>query len=361
MARQIDYDRARDLLEAQFSLAEEDFRDGISIGVPQDLESSVQTLFTSKTQAYREALVGCCLARLLDDQIDITKPYVNQGDHAYNGRTLDERVVNPFLHEHEIPCSKSPFLSALRRNVDFTPDTAKGLRDKVAFEAMLSFIAALKAASDAEALAYLRFLLGAFVRLRDQSKIALSRINRVSIEQYAELIQAMLGTQSGGRLPVLLAVATFEAIKRTYDLPWRIEFQGINVADSQNDAGGDITVFREGAVVLSVEVTERAIDKARLRSTFNTKIAPNGIDDYLFFFSAAQPTEEARAAARSYFAQGHEINFAPVSEWILTVLTTLGAKGRTIFTETFIDLLDARDVPAALKVTWNNNVRQLFS
>src|SRR5690606_26294262 len=260
MARQIDYDRARDLLEAQFSLAEEDFRDGISIGVPQDLESSVQTLFTSKTQAYREALVGCCLARLLDDQIDITKPYVNQGDHAYNERTLDERVVNPFLHEHEIPCSKSPFLSALRRNVDFTPDTAKGLRDKVAFEAMLSFIAALKAASDAEALAYLRFLLGAFVRLRDQSKIALSRINRVSIEQYAELIQAMLGTQSGGRLPVLLAVATFEAIKRTYDLPWRIEFQGINVADSQNDAGGDITVFREGAVVLSVEVTERAID-----------------------------------------------------------------------------------------------------
>jgi len=48
-------------------------------------------------------LIGCALARLHDDEIDITKPYMNQGDDAFNGRTLDERVVNPFLQENEIP------------------------------------------------------------------------------------------------------------------------------------------------------------------------------------------------------------------------------------------------------------------
>lgn len=360
MARQIDYDAARVILQEQFDLAEVDFRENQRVDVPELVATSVKVLFDSKTQAYREALVGCCLARLIDPKIEITKPYVNQGDDAYNGRTLDEKVVNPFLHEREVPSSKNPFLSALRRNISFTPETAKGLRDKQAFEGMLAFIDALKAAEDAEATAYLRYLLGAFVSLRNASKITVSKINRVSVEQYDKLIGALLSTPSGGLLPVLLAVAVFEAIKQTYDLPWTIEFQGINVADSQKGVGGDITIFRDGAVVLSVEVTEREIDKARLRSTFVTKIAPHGIDDYLFFFSAAQPTEEARTAAKSYFAQGHEINFAPVGEWILTVLTTLGAKGRATFTEVFIGLLEAKDVPAALKVAWNDNVRKLF-
>ena len=361
MARQIDYDAARAILEAQFDMAENDFREDRKIEAPALIRTAVKVLFDSKTQAYREALVGCCLARLHDPKIDITKPYVNQGDNAYNGRTLDEKVVNPFLHEREIPSSKNPFLSALRRNISFTPETAKGLRDKQAFEAMLTFIDALTAGDDDEATVYLRYLLHAFVKLRNESQITLSKINRVSVEQYDKLINALLGTPSGGLLPVLLAVATFEAIKQTYGLPWKVEFQGINVADSQKGVGGDITVFRDGAVVLSVEVTEREIDKARLRSTFVTKIAPHGIDDYLFFFSAVEPTAEARAAAKTYFAQGHEINFAPVGEWILTVLTTLGAKGRGVFTDAFLVLLDGKDVPAAIKVAWNDNVRELFS
>lgn len=361
MARQVDYDLARKTLESEFDLAEGDFRDNRVVNVPALIKTSVDVLFKSRTQAYREALLGCCLARLQDDQIDITKPYVNQGDDAYNGRTLDEKVVNPFLQEREIPSSKNPFLSALRRNISFTPETAKGLRDKQAFEGMLTFIDALKAGSDAECQAYLRYLLGAFIRLRNESAIILSRINRVSIEQFGRLIDALLATPSGGLLPVLLAVAAFEAIKRSYDLPWDVEFQGINVADSQKGVGGDITVTRDGNVVLSVEVTEREIDQARLRSTFATKIAPHGIDDYLFFFSATQPTDEARAAARTYFAQGHEINFAPVRDWIITVLTTIGAKGRSVFIDTFIELLDTRDVPASIKVAWNDNVRAIFA
>lgn len=357
MGRQIDYDAARNELISAFDLAEEDFREKRRVDVPEVIQTATSVLVDSKTQAFREALIGCCLARIIDPQIDIRLPYMNQGDDAYNGRTLDENVVNPFLHEREIPSSKNPFLSALRRNISFVPETAKGLRDREAFGAMLAFIDGLLAAEAADARAYLRYLLTAFVELRDRSKITLSRINRLSMDQYSTLISALLATPSGGLLPVLLAVATFEAIRSTYGLPWEIESQGINVADAASGAGGDITVKRDGKVVISVEVTERPIDNARVRSTFATKISPNSIDDYLFFYSAATPTDDARKAAKAYFAQGHEINFVAIKEWILTVLSTLGVNGRAVFTEALIDLLDRTDVPAAIKVAWNDNVR----
>ena len=361
MGRAIDYEKAREILATTFDIAEREFREGKPVTVSASAEVALKSLFQSKTQAFREALIGCCLARMLDPQIDIRLPYMNQSDNAYNGRTLDETVVNPFLYEREIPSSKGPFLSALRRNISFVPETAKGLRDKEAFGAMLSAIDDLTDGDDSDTQALFRRLLLEFVALRDRSMIALSHVNRLSMEQYGALIDDLLATPSGGLLPVILSVATFSAIARTYDLPWKIDWQGINVADAAKGAGGDITVLRDGKTVISIEVTERPIDKARIRSTFATKISPQSIDDYLFFHSTAKPTDEARDSTKAYFAAGHEISFVYIKDWILTVLTTLGTEGRAIFTENIIDLLDQKDVPAALKVAWNDYVRTIIA
>ncbi|MBW7921928.1 MAG: hypothetical protein H3C51_07490 [Rubellimicrobium sp.] len=126
----IDYDRARAELEHLFTGAEQMFRTNPAAQGPPEAVAALDILFASAIQSYREALLGCCIARLMDDGIDIRLPYMNQGDTAYNGRTLDEQVINPFLHRHEIPASKGPFLAIFRRNVSFTEDTRRGVRDK---------------------------------------------------------------------------------------------------------------------------------------------------------------------------------------------------------------------------------------
>jgi len=285
---------------------------------------------------------------------------MNQGDNAYNGRTLDERVVNPFLKDNSIPSSKNPFLSALRRNVRFVPETL-GQKDQRGYKAFLAFIAQLQKANSDKAREYLRYLLVAFVKLRDAADIQLAHVQRLSVEQYESLIRGLLTVPSGGRLPVLLAVATFKTLNKCFELGWRIEWQGINVADRASGAGGDINVSRNDALLFSVEVTERPLDRARIVSTFTSKIAPGGIDDYIFFFTAAQPDDAARTAARQYFAQGHDINFVQVTDWIMTILRTIGAECRKTFTETYIQLLGDADVPAALKVAWNHQIRNLLA
>ena len=108
MARTIDYEAAQALLLAVFSETEAGFGSGILPPVPDAVVRAITPLIDSSTQAYREVLVGCCLARMIDPAIDVRLPYVGQGDNAYNGRTLDENVVNRFLQSNQIPASRGP-------------------------------------------------------------------------------------------------------------------------------------------------------------------------------------------------------------------------------------------------------------
>jgi hypothetical protein len=320
MGRPLSYDQAREILDGAFPIAEALFENRIDPGISPEIVTATERLFSSSTQAFREALVGVTLARIIDPGIDIRFPYMNQGDAAFNGRTLDNAVVNPFLVEHEIPCSTGPYLSVLRRNVTFEEATAKGIRDKAAFHALLQIIDRLLHGDSDAARHYLHYLLSRFLALRDASNIPLARVHRLSLEQHEALIERLLMVPSGGLIPVLLSVGILNAIRDQFGLPWDISWQGINVADRATGAGGDITIERDGYTVMAIEVTERPIDRSRVMATFTSKISPAGIEDYLFLFTSAAPGDDARSTARQYFAQGHDMSFINVKEWTVGML-----------------------------------------
>jgi hypothetical protein len=356
----LDYEKASEILAELFVAAQDAFQGNTIPTVEAVIQDAADQLFASSTQSYREALIGCGLARMLDRSINIRHPYMSQGVDAFNGRTLDEKVVNPFLHDRMIPCSKGPYLASFRRSVDFTPATSVGLRDKKGYNALLDYVSALEAANESEARGLIIYLLYRFVVLRNAANIQLSRISRLSLEQYQALVGRLIQVQSGGLIPVLLSVAMLHTIKACYRLPWKIEWQGINVADKASGVGGDITVTQDDSVILAIEVTERPIEKTRVVSSFNTKIVRGGIEDYLFIYSNSLPTDDARQAARTYFTQGHEINFLQVADWIVNNLGTIGAKCRTIFTQEVLALFGTRDVPASVKMSWNDIVKELI-
>jgi hypothetical protein len=316
MGRRIDPERARRTLEAAFADAVGRSASGEPARLSETVERALDLLFASRTQAFREALVGCCLARILDPEIDIRLPYADQADNAYSGRSLDENVVNPFLQRQQVPCSRGPFLSALRRNVRFEPETARGLRDRAAFEAMLVLIGELRKAEAGQAHALLVRLLERFVALRDRSAVILRRINRLSSEQALTVLKGFRSVPNGGLLPVLVTVAALRAASARFALGWRVDWQGINVADAAAGVGGDIAVHRGETLLLAVEVTEREIDGARVRATFQTKIARHGLTDYLFVHGSRLPTQDARDAAQAFFAQGHDVDFVELVAWL---------------------------------------------
>jgi hypothetical protein len=360
MGRQLDYELARQMLDEEFPRAEQMFLETASPEAPDEIITATKRLFSSATQAFREALIGVAVARATDREIDIRFPYMNQAENSFNGRTLDNRVVNPFLVEHEVPCSTGPYLSSIRRNVTFEEATVRGVRDKGAFRALLEIIGYLQDNNSDAARHYLRYLLSRFVALRDASNIALARVRKLSLEQHAAFIEQLLNLPSGGLTPVLLSVAILSAVRDCFGLPWAISWQGINVADRASGAGGDITIAKNGTTVLTIEVTERPIDRARVVATFNGKISPAGLDDYLFLFAAAPPSDDARRAAQQFFAQGHDVSFVSVRDWIVALLATIGPNGRSLFFEHAATLFSSVDVPAPIKLGWNERIRNVL-
>src|SRR5215469_4332713 len=354
----IDYEAVRRLLEAEFVKVETDYLDGREPQAPER-PTDFDTVFRSRTQAYREVLLGCVLARLNDRSIDIHKPYVNLGKDAYNGRTLDEKVVNPFLHEKRIPSSHGPFLAVFRRSVKFRKATRGGTRDKTGYDSFVALVDLISELDDERDLKQiLQCLLFRFVRLRIAADIPLSKLHRISLEQYGQLVDGLLATPSGGRFPVLLVEATFTAIKRAFDRPWLIEVQGINVADRAAGVGGDITIRQGQVILLAIEVTERPVERTRVISTFQAKIAPQGIEDYLFLVRG-ETSDDVMRQARQYFSQGHEVNFLEIRGWILMILATVGKVGRAIFNEVLLAKLDDAEMPAELKLAWNTQIDRI--
>lgn len=304
-------------------------------------------------------MLGCVVAKILAPLVNVRKPYINQGDDAFNGRTLDEQVVNRMLKEAHIPSSGGPYLSVFRRSVQFIPSTREGLRDKSGYDALLLVLTYVEQANEEDLQRLLRSLLYRFARLREESSVPLAQPGRISLDQYDTLLSGLLASPSGGRFPLLFVVAAFTTFNHVFHLGWTVEHQGINVADAASGAGGDITIHVGENVVLAAEVTERIVDQSRVVTTFQSKILPAGIQDYLFFIRPDAVRAEARQQAQRYFAQGHEVNFLDIEQWILMLLGTVGKAGRDHFTRELISLFSTAEVPAYMKVAWNQQVERL--
>ncbi|MHB1938645.1 MAG: restriction endonuclease, SacI family [Acidobacteriaceae bacterium] len=357
MAIDIDLKSAATTLKEVFANIQPLILEGTAAPVPGDLGPQFDAIFITNINSYREALLGCVLARLQDLNVNIRLPYVNQGPNAFNGRTLDEKVVNPFFQEHRIPSSGGPYLAMFRRDFRFDASKREGQRSKVLFDAFLVLIAYLESLNnETDVQVFLVYLLFRFAKLREAAEVPLARLQRMSLEQYDSLIASLLNTPSGGRLPVVLVVAAFLTIKDYFGVDWKIDYQGINVADSQSGAGGDITITQNDKIVFAAEVTERPLELSRVVSTFNTKIAPLGIENYLFFIRPEKLSEEARRQGRHYFAQGHEMNFLEIKTWVLMSLASMGKRGREIFNSHLASLIGDASIPRALKVAWNDYI-----
>lgn len=356
----LDVLQARSLLDSRLEHVEELLLKNKMPPIDSAVASLTGVLFTSKTQAYREALLGCTLAKIIDPTVNVKRPYVGHGTDAFNGRTLDEEIVNPFLKDNKIPSSAGPYLSVFRRSVPFEESTRAGLRDKEGYDAFLALLDRLSSLrTEDDRRRFLAHLVCQFALLREASAVAISRLQRMSLPQYDRLITEILSTPSGGRFPVFVIVSTLEALREFFSLPWSIEYQGINVSDAASGTGGDVSVKVNGKPLFAAEVTERPLDKDRVVSTFNRKILPNSIVDYIFFTSVAvDATSDIPAVANAYFAQGHEITFFTIQEWVILMLGTIGGPGRLRFNQEMYKFLES-DIPRQLKVAWNRAIENL--
>lgn len=346
----IDNETARSLLEELIDEAEY----CLSIhSVEASILGSVEDVIRSATGAYRQALVGTCIVKLLAPHADLTLPSVEHGEFAYSGRTIDEAVVMPIFRRRRIPVSaSSAYLSTLRRGKRFLDLDVVGTRDRNTYLAANAFVGWLQSASPEAAKGATLALLAGFLRLREERQIALIHIKRISAGQVEDLVTGLLQRQSGGAFPMMVVVATLEALNEAFNHHWEIEAQGINSADVSSGAIGDVTVRLEGEIIFAIEVTERQVDADRVRSAMIEKVMPANVTDYLYLVTV-EPTAEAKSLAQAYFGQGYDVGFLPIEQWSRYCLS-MTAKSRAVFVTRLREAFNRDHTPAAHKVAWND-------
>jgi hypothetical protein len=348
------------ILKRTFLKAEHGFLTDRAPQVPIEIQQACDIVFASKTQAFREVLLGCLLTRICDKNKDIRLPYVDLGPNAFSGRSLDEQVVNPFLHEKKIPSTRGPYLSVFRRQVKFNETTKAGLRDKRGYDAFLRLLRIIERIADQKRLLrILEYVLYRFILVREQAKIELVKLERISLTQFDHLIDGLLRKPSGGFFPFLLVLAMAETVVHRFSLHWQIQYQGINVADRASGVGGDITIRSQDKPLLTIEVTERPVDAPRVQATFKDKIAAGGLTDYVFMVHLHKIGEASKKQAEKYFVHGYDVNFVDIQKWLTNTLVTVGASGRKYFQERIIHHLSSQQVQKALKLAWNEVIEDL--
>jgi hypothetical protein len=108
-----------------------------------------------------------------------------------------------------------------------------------------------------------------------------------------------------------------------------------------------------------LEVTERPVNRARLLETFKTKIArQEEPGDYVFMVRLETIDPAVVEQAERYFAQGYDVNFVDITEWLRNTLASLGRPGRQAFQERMVAVLSSPEVPRLTRLAWNEELQQ---
>lgn len=260
-------------------------------------------------------LLACTLAKIVNPNVDIRKPYreIGGGD-SYSGRNYDEAYITAFINEHKLPAnSTTAFLTpALRtKNITLLRGIHLGGSPPQLYENAIDLLNDVQdsrvSAEDllAETIRWL-------VSIRDENQRRLESLLSalkttqtegalpLSAEAIVKLIEQHMASPNASRLPVLVVAAAYKAAAR--HLGERVlALQPHNAADEQTGALGDveITLEDDDRVITSYEmkmkrVTIEDIDRALQKiGGYSSRI-----DNYIFI-----TTDVIEETARIYAAE----------------------------------------------------------
>lgn len=291
-----------------------------------DIAERIETVSRSATnRACVRVLLACSLATSSHPEIDIRKPYTEIGDaDAYAGRSYDERYIQPFIIEHQLPCNPTTaFLTpAFRnRNVTLTPDLNMVGRPPQIYKATLQLLTDVHEgridAEDllAETIRRLLIIREEQISIRNSLLADLRSsvgVLPLSSEDIVTVIEQHLKSPNASRLPVLVIAAAYEAAKEFLGekiLP----LEGHNAADKQTQSLGDvhITLIDDDEIVTVYEmkakrVTQNDLDIALQKINRNKQ---NRRIDNFIIITTEEIEEQVKSYAASLYTQTGGIEF----------------------------------------------------
>lgn len=283
------------ILDQHYEIAKNHLSESFIIDL--DIRDKISDISTnSANRACVRFLISCLLAKIDNSKLDIRKPYTEIGSSdCYSGRVIDEKYVNPFIHEKNLPCnSTTAFLTPAFRNITsiLLPDREMAGTPKRIYKYTLQILDDVENGRLSET-AVLSEVLRDLINLKLEKDSRLSSLLKevvstkenkpLSSEQIVELIETHIKYPKSSRIPVLVVAAAYVASSE-YLHEQSLPLEGHNAADKQTKSLGDIevTLVNDENIVTCYEMKARSVSKEDVDDALK-KVLERGttLDNYI--------------------------------------------------------------------------------
>ena len=201
-------------------------------------------------------LMSAMLAKIENNSIDTRQPYPKLGNRSFPGRTIDEGIVQRFIHQYQLPCnSTTAFLTPAFRTIEtaITKNTFEKCRPSYVYQDMMDILDYVELHANT-AKNILTQMLADLLLVKHETETRVSQLIEglsssreltLSSEEITTLLQQHLKCKGSSRLPVLMVAAAYQAVQHLTKETNKPLFSH-NAADSQTGAIGDIEITLQG-------------------------------------------------------------------------------------------------------------------
>ncbi|MBC6444913.1 MAG: restriction endonuclease, SacI family [Alphaproteobacteria bacterium GM202ARS2] len=361
--------RAKEILETLLKEASvKEFSARIETQFTSSLSVIVGHACRGRNRAALAVVMTLFLKKVLSPKQDIRR-HQKKMDGGFSGRSLDEKVVTPFLRENNFPymSSGSGWLTrSFEQSRPYDLHYPADLKPKGIKEAFLSIVDAVQKGT-ADARECLKYLLHELVEWRKaNASLKLAKPMGKRIEDIVCLIDKHWQTDISGvaKLPVLAIYAVYTCLVSEvtkYKDCQLLELLSHTSADSKTDRVGDIDVVdKNSKTVEAVEVKHRIALTCALIEQLKEKIAGSGLKTFYVLSTneaisqkeMVKITDVLLAIRDNYGCQVIVNGVARTLRYYLRLLENTDK-----FVDEYVALMENdREIPFDLKKHWNEVV-----
>ena len=179
-------------------------------------------------------------------------------------------------------------------------------------------------------------------------------LRRVSSAQAGYLVEGILASSQAGEHALSIAAALFTVAGQRFALWDEVRREHSTTADRATRMVGDIECRREGRIVYAVEVKERRVTVADVRS-FEQKLSRSDLTEALIAAPAPVPQEagEIDERLRLMWTQGVNLYRHAIEDLAAVLMSLVGEDGRCDFIVEVGRQLDAHALPSG-RLAWRD-------
>ena len=197
-------------------------------------------------------LLSAMIAKTDNPSIDTRQPYSDLGNKSFAGRTIDETLVQPFIHKYNLPCNDTTaFLTPAFRTIEsaLTKAAFDKCRPAYVYHDMIDILDYVEQ-KPLQAKNIFKQIIKTLLHVRLSTEERLTKMvqelnseeqHDLSSEEITILLHQHLQCKGSSRLPVLMVTAAYKAVGHLINENTKPLFAH-NAADSRTGAMGDIEI-----------------------------------------------------------------------------------------------------------------------